>query len=371
MTLRRAVALCVVGYVSMLAGCAGGDARETVVVTSTQWVDPDSGEVVESGEPEAAADGGSGARAEHVDWQSAYEEVLSHPGDYPVNSAAQYTPDGTYEYALVEATGGGAPELLLAVGGSDTSPVIVFTVEDGKARASTDVLMMGAPGNGAGRLAVWASAGGRGVYQISGSARSPESVSELFTLDGTSLRGGAQETFPSDGQLPDHQLIEWVPVRNPQPLHDGTLTVLNAFGESVASSAAAADSGPAIVAANGDAVFTGNVEAWSTDQARQGRPTPNDENPDNVYYVLVFDSPVSVTANKAGSQVAQESPFARLGSVQYSKYGTIDNTNGWDRYVGKRVRLHVPAGDFGYSSDASLPFGSQLGLSPSDVEVLH
>lgn len=291
-----------------------------------------------------------------------------------MNSAAQYTPDGTYEYALVEATGGGAPELLLAVGGSDTSPVIVFTVEGGKARASTDVLMMGAPGNGAGRLAVWASAGGRGVYQISGSARSPESVSELFTLDGTSLRGGAQETFRSDGQLPDHQLIEWIPVSDTQPLHDGTLTVLDASGARAGASetpAGAADGGSAVVAANGDAVFTGNVEAWSTDQARQGRPTPNDENPDNVYYVLVFDSPVSVTANKAGSQVAQESPFARLGSVQYSKYGTIDNTNGWDRYVGKRVRLHVPAGDFGYSSDASLPFGSQLGLSPRDVEVLN
>ena len=128
---------------------------------------------------------------------------------------------------------------------------------------------------------------------------------------------------------------------------------------------------PVVVDSNGDLLATGNVEAWSTEQARNGRPAPANEDPDNVYYVLVFDSPVSVTANKAGSQVAQESPFARLGSVQYSKYGTIDNTNGWDRYVGKRVRLHVPAGDFGYSSDASLPFGSQLGLSPSDVEVLH
>ena len=158
---------------------------------------------------------------------------------------------------------------------------------------------------------------------------------------------------------------------NPQPLHDGNLTVLPPSGESASGSVAAAEEGPAVVAANGDAVFTGNVEAWSTEQARQGRPTPNDEDPDNVYYVLVFDSPVSVTANKAGSQVAQESPFARLGSVQHWDFGTSDHTNGWDQYVGKRVRLHVPAGDFGYSSDASLPFGSQLGLSPSDIEVLN
>ena len=373
MRFRRAFALVAAGSVGVVSGCAGGGEPETVVVTSTQWVDPETGEATDTEEPVAPErDAGSEGPSLGADWQSEYEWVLSHPGDYAVNSAAQYTPDGTYEYALVEATGGGTPELLLAVGGSDTTPVIVFTIgEDGKARASTDVLVMGAPGNGGGRLAVWASAGGRGVYQISGSSLGKESVSELFALNGTSLSGGAQETFPSEGHLPDHQLIDWIPVSNPQPLHDGNLTVLPPSGESASGSVAAAEEGPAVVAANGDAVFTGNVEAWSTEQARQGRPTPNDEDPDNVYYVLVFDSPVSVTANKAGSQVAQESPFARLGSVQHWDFGTSDHTNGWDQYVGKRVRLHVPAGDFGYSSDASLPFGSQLGLSPSDIEVLN
>lgn len=343
------------------------------MVTSTQWVDADTGEAADAEEP-AAPEGDAGSEGPSVGagWQSEYEWVINHPSDYPVNSAAQYTPDGTYEYALVEATGGGTPELLLAVGGSDTSPVIVFTIgDDGKARASTDVLVMGAPGNGGGRLAVWASEGDNGVYQISGSSLGKESVSELFTLSGTSLSGGAKESFPSDSHLTDHLLIDWIPVSNPQPLHDGNLTVLPPSGESARGSATAAENGPAVVDANGNAVFTGNVEAWSTEQARNGRPAPNDEDPDNVYYVLVFDSPVSVTANKAGSQVAQESPFARLGSVQYTKYGTIDYTNGWDQYVGKRVRLHVPAGDFGYSSDASLPFGSQLGLSPSDIEVLN
>lgn len=34
----------------MVSGCAGGGEPETVVVTSTQWVDPDSGAVVESAE---------------------------------------------------------------------------------------------------------------------------------------------------------------------------------------------------------------------------------------------------------------------------------------------------------------------------------
>lgn len=135
-----------------------------------------------------------------------------------------------------------------------------------------------------------------------------------------------------------------------------------------------AEDAPVVVDSNGDLLVTGNVEAWSTEQARKGRPAPNDEGPDNVYYVLVFDSPANITAIKAGSQVAQESPFAQLGSVQHWDFGTSDNTNGWDEYVGKRVRLRVPPNHFSYRSDMSLPFGSQLMLNDNaevGIEVLN
>ena len=149
-------------------------------------------------------------------------------------------------------------------------------------------------------------------------------------------------------------------------------------GEAPAEEAAAptdtAENAPVVVDSNGDLLVTGNVEAWSTEQARKGRPAPNDEGPDNVYYVLVFDSPANITAIKAGSQVAQESPFAQLGSVQHWDFGTSDNTNGWDEYVGKRVRLRVPPNHFSYRSDMSLPFGSQLMLNDNaevGIEVLN
>ncbi len=131
---------------------------------------------------------------------------------------------------------------------------------------------------------------------------------------------------------------------------------------------------PVVVDSNGDLLVTGNVEVWSTEQARKGRPAPANEDTDNVYYVLVFDSPVNITAIKAGSQVAQESPFARLGSVQHWDLGTSDHINGWDEYVGKRVRLRVPPNHFSYSSDMSLPFGSQLMLNDNaevSIEVLN
>ena len=135
-----------------------------------------------------------------------------------------------------------------------------------------------------------------------------------------------------------------------------------------------AEDAPVVVDSNGDLLVTGNVEAWSTEQARKGHPTPSDEDPNNVYYVLVFDSPVNITANKAGSQVAQESPFARLGSVEHRDFGTSDNTNGWDEYVGKRGWLRGSPNHFSYSSDASLLFGSQLMLDDNaevGIEVLN
>lgn len=212
MGFRRAFALVVASSVGVVSGCAGGGEPETVVVTSTQWVDPDSGEVVE---PEA---------------------------------------------------------------GEDSAPV-------------------------------------------EASEAAPEAP--------------AEEDAPADSPAED---------------------------------------APVVVDSNGDLLVTGNVDAWSTELARKGRPAPNNEDPDNVYYVLVFDSPVNITAIKAGSQVAQESPFAQLGSVQHWDFGTSDHTNGWDEYVGKRVRLRVPPNQFSYRSDASLPFGSQLMLNDNaevGIEVLN
>jgi len=154
----------------------------------------------------------------------------------------------------------------------------------------------------------------------------------------------------------------------------GGESVAEAPAEEAAAPADTAEDAPVVVDSNGDLLVTGNVEGWSTDQARKGRPTPAGESPDDVYYVLVFDSPVNITAIKAGSQVAQESPFARLGSLRYNKYGTFDNSNGWDEYVGKRVRLRVAPNHFSYSSDISLPFGSQLMLNDNaevGIEVLN
>ena len=367
MRFRRALALVVVGSVGVVSGCAGGGERETVVVTSTQWVDPDSGSVVESAEL-AETGGEAAAEAENAaDWRTEYEWVLSHPGDYPVNAAAQYTPDGTYEYALVEATGGGTPELLLAVGGSDTTPVIVFTIgDDGKARASTDVLMMGAPGNGGGRLTVLASAGGRGVYQISGSSLGKESVSELFALNGTSLSGGTKETFPSEGHLPDHQLIDWNPVSSPQPLRDGNLTVLPPSGESVSG-------GDSQTAPSNQIEFVGNVVRKTGEElmAPRGLDMPNGQDPQSEYFLLWLDQPMTVTGFVGGGTDTKEIQYVALGSRELWPRGPEEKNIEWEGRVGERIRILKDKDDIGFPSDTSMPLGA-LWISPEDTfEVLN
>ena len=364
MMLRRVVALGVVGSVGLVSGCAGGGERETVVVTSTQWVEPDSGSVAEPDAGETKAEG----EAENVaDWRTEYEWVLSHPGDYPVNAAAQYTPDGTYEYALVEATGGGTPELLLAVGGSDTTPVIVFTIgDDGKARASTDVLMMGAPGNGGGRLTVLASVGGRGVYQISGSSLGKESVSELFALNGTSLSGGTKENFPSDGLLPDHQLIDWIPVSNLQPLHDGNLTVLPPSGESVSG-------GDSQTAPSNQIEFVGNVVRKTGEElmAPRGLDMTNGQDPQSEYFLLWLDQPMTVTGFVGGGTDTKEIQYVALGSRELWPRGPEEKNIEWEGRVGERIRILKDKDDIGFPSDTSMPLGA-LWISPEDTfEVLN
>ena len=361
MMLRRAFALVAAGSVVFVSACAGGESRETVVVTSVEWVDPDPDAGQDLPEPDVEGSGGDKGSSSS-DWQSEYAWVLDHPGDYPVNSAAQYTPDGTYEYALVEANGGGSPELLLAVGGTDVDPVIVFTIgDDGKAHASEDVLLMGAPGNGAGRLAVWASADGAGVYQIAGSAGSRESSSELFRLDGASLRGGAQETFPSDSHLADHMLIDWHPVSDPHPLRAGTPTVFAPSG-----GASAPESSSQIE-------FVGNVVRKTGEElmAPRGLGMPNGQSPESEYFLLWLDEPMTVTGTVGGSTDTKEIEFVTLGSREYWPHGPQEYNTHWEDFVGKRMKFTKDADDIAFPSDTSMPLGSTWMGDEATYEVLN
>ena len=119
------VALPFVACALALSACSGSG--DTVVVTATEVVDPDSGEVYTTvaGQPEEPPARKQDTRAKEADWRTEYAKVLDNPGSYnfdlpnPTGIALEYAPDGNYRYALVEANGGGTPELLLSFDGVD------------------------------------------------------------------------------------------------------------------------------------------------------------------------------------------------------------------------------------------------------------
>lgn len=284
-------------------------------------MDPDSASAETEGPETASEDAGPSAAA---DWQREYEWVLAHPGDYPVNSAAQYKPDGTYQYALVEATGGG-------------------------------------------RLAVWASASGNGVYQISGSSMGKELTSQRFTLDGTSLRGGEKESFPSGGQLPDHQLIDWTPVSNTQLLYDGNFAALPSAGENVSRGDTSA------AASENQIEFVGNVVRKTGEElmAPRGLGMPNGQDPQSEYFLLWLDEPMTVTGSVGGGTDTKEIQYVALGSRELWPRGPEEINTEWEDRVGERVKILKNKEDIGFPSDTSMPLGA-LWISTDDtVEVLN
>ena len=330
----------------------------------------------EPGEPTAAKQDSKNGKGDGDDsttepartdeaWVEVYREILANPGDHPVNPAARYSPTGQYSYALVEANSGGNPELLLAVEAEEFSPVIVFTTdgaEKGKATASTDNLIFGASSVGGARIRLESSASGTGIYQIDSQSTSPKATSQKYTLEGTKLvKSGSPEEMDVMGQLPDHQLIEWTPSDDTAALRAGLEGSIGSEPEDAAKS----DKPEASESNGDDFVFTGVVRAWSTTEALRGAPTPNRDDPNNIYYVLVFDEPLEITAFKPGSDYTQVNEFISLGE----KDPYNDDSAEWEPYVGKRVKLTVPRKQAHYSSDTSIPLGA-LNVTPSKVELV-
>lgn len=100
--------------------------------------------------------------------------------------------------------------------------------------------------------------------------------------------------------------------------------------------------------------FIGTVEKQSTEEVLNGLqpPNPSVDLPTNRYYILVLDSPVEVTLNKAGDpDYSQMNERVSLGAVTTSE----DDSARWDPYVGKRIRLIAAKDDLSYPSDTSLP----------------
>lgn len=112
-----------------------GPGKEAAAHGSESAAEPEKGSAAVSGAGEKTDGKHRGSAKE------AYQRVLADPGSVPINY--DYTP-GSYEYALADVNGDGAPEMLLRAGGGDIKPVVVVAA-DGKTGevVSTDDVLLG------------------------------------------------------------------------------------------------------------------------------------------------------------------------------------------------------------------------------------
>lgn len=353
----------------VLAGCASGG--ETVVVTATAWVDPDSGEVVttEVGAPAAPQD--AAESPDGVDWQGEYASVLADPAAYdfsganPAGVEVEFTPEGKYEYALAEVNGGGNPELLLSSWGTDPGQgryarVLVLTTDGGALEHSMQALTMGAAGAGGFRAAVEASQLGRGLYQVTGSSGRGEGESTWCDVDGAQFASVSQ---PSPARLTDslplHLLITWTPVEDCSALDAGQQTVFLPEDDNPNQV-----DGPEVV-------VEGNVVKKTGAELRP-EGMPNSEDPNSEYILLELDTPQEFTDYRhAGEVYTRETDAVSLGMREKSQlgYSHINGTE-WETLVGQRVRLTVAPGNVHFQTDASMPMGALRIGRIEKVEIL-
>ena len=354
-----------------LSACSGSG--DTVVVTATEVVDPDSGEVYTTvaGQPEEPPARKQDTRAKEADWRTEYAKVLDNPGSYnfdlpnPTGIALEYAPDGNYRYALVEANGGGTPELLLSFDGVDEmsnhfSRVLLFQVGDGgTAEASTSILTQGASGAGGYRATIQASQLGYGLYQSEHSSGTGNGDSTWCEVDGTEILSAEKpRDFNIQSAFPLHLEITWTPIEDRGPLERGDLTV--ALPE-VRRGNAPADAPDAV--AEGTVVMKHGYEL---------RPEgmPNNEDPNSEYLLLQLDAPQDFTDYRAsGDVITRDTETISLGGREISRYPRDWGTE-WEQVLGKRVRLTIGADAVHFQTDTGMPMGALRVTDFKDVEVL-
>ena len=375
MTMHRSfpvhVALPFVACALALSACSGSG--DTVVVTATEVVDPDSGEVYTTvaGQPEEPPTRKQDTRAKEADWRTEYAKVLDNPGSYnfdlpnPTGIALEYAPDGNYRYALVEANGGGTPELLLSFDGVDEmsnhfSRVLLFQVGDGgTAEASTSILTQGASGAGGYRVTIQASQLGYGLYQSEHSSGTGNGDSTWCEVDGTEILSAEKpRDFNIQYAFPLHLEITWAPIEDRGPLERGDLTV--ALPEARRGNAPA--DAP-------DAVAEGTVVMKHGYELRP-EGMPNNEDPNSEYLLLQLDAPQDFTDYRAsGEVVTRDTETISLGGREISTYPRDWGTE-WEQVLGKRVRLTMAADSVHFQTDTGMPMGALRVVSFKNVEVL-
>ncbi|WKD57920.1 hypothetical protein CAPI_06900 [Corynebacterium capitovis DSM 44611] len=344
---RRTVAALVCLSGLALASCGSEDSTPVSTITMTTTVSPS--EDAPAAAPAASTSG---------DLASAYAAVLDTPGDWAPSQDAYFEPDGTYSYAIVEATGDSIPDMVVRVNSKEFSHVYLATSTDGRTAIRTvSYLIDGARSAGGGRAKVSAAISGKGLWETSGQSIEETHTSKRFVLSGEKLvPDGTEIEVANTYQAPtpaDHATIAWRDSTDRSGLDD-----LNAGSVSAPT--------PSPESQEMGNTYAGTVKALSTNEAAGGRPAPNGEAATNVYYVLELDAPTTVWAKSASNQgrpAPREGAQLALGEV--SKYR--DDSAQWDKYVGRRVIITVDPEKMWWPSDPSLPLGMARAHSPLSI----
>lgn len=276
---RRSAAT--VALATLLVGCSAAELDEPPIASSEVPTSSDRPESVDdAGSTETQTEAAQNVdESEHL--AALYRDALSNPGQFEVNDAARYTPDGSYSYAVVEATGDDSPDLLLRVNSAEFSPVILLTSNGSQVVGSTEVLLDGAASDST-SISVHADRKGRGVFENTWKNGDPtdesytQGTSSLWALSGTQLEPVqtahlTEQTDPNPDVLP----VVWYDA-------DDFTGVSKIEDDSVML-----PSGPAKDIGDNRRVFRGTlVEKRSSDF-----PYPENDLEEVTYWILELDRP--------------------------------------------------------------------------------
>lgn len=340
---RRYLSLAVsLATAAALVGCtsSGESTQQTTYVTHTV-AHPDT-----AGSSEASSDSVS----------KAYSEVLDNPDRYAFTSGADYSLNGEYEYALVEMTGSGSPELLLqAMSVDHINPVRIFSIAaDGTLVAPEDTLVSGAAGAGGYRAGIHASTAGDRIFQAEWHSLNPEISVREFILQGDGIAPNGEE-WKDDQQTPSGELIDitFHPLGDRGPLE----TMQETTGSDDNNDAGAAEPIPAPAPESGNTV-TGTVRVFTAPELAQFQGldrTPNGEDAAHRFAVFLFDSPTLFTAKSsgnAGNLQEREANMILLGSQ--TPYAS--DPGGFE-LEGQHLSLSFDQNGCWFPSDTSMPLG--------------
>lgn len=276
-----------------------------------------------------------------------YAQILANPSIYPVSEAAQYVPNGTYSYALVEATSDSTPDLLLRVNSAEYSPVLVFTFDENTQTATQaeGVFIDGASGVGGDRSRIRASNSGIGIYQVDWNSLREIAQSTLYGIQGNTLtKISAPEEFIFANSMPDHHEISWISVNDLSGL-----STVQTGGASIQQAVPT----PVQQPASNLHYFSGVVTMQTAGELMRGERTPNGEPATDLYLVLVLDSPIEITARNA----ATDPQTRTISEVSLGRYIAADGDNDWIGYLDTHVEITATTDQVWFPTDTGLPLG--------------